>query len=295
MSADREVTRIVRSWLEEGVTALPDRVLEHVLDQVPATRQRRAWWPARRAFNMNLPIRLAIATAAVVMTLVLGSQFLPNGSGVGGGPTATPAPTPTPTPIPIPVGTTEITFGGPGTYVAGTPFPIRFTVTVPAGWTGNVGGPYAVYLDKSAGYGYSGGAIALTLSQDLYADPCTDRGSLDPQPGPTVDDLAAALATLPGFDATTPTDVVVQGYEGKQLTLTAPASFDGCTFASPDGYRLFILPLGAIYSFSPGQRTTFLILDVQGKRLVISSATYPASTAQTQAEVQAVLDSIRFE
>ena len=28
MSTDRETTRIVRSWLEEGVTALPDRVLD---------------------------------------------------------------------------------------------------------------------------------------------------------------------------------------------------------------------------------------------------------------------------
>ena len=46
MSTDRETTRIVRSWLEEGATALPDRVLDAVLDQVPATRQRRARWPA---------------------------------------------------------------------------------------------------------------------------------------------------------------------------------------------------------------------------------------------------------
>ena len=37
MSTDRDVTRIVRSWLEEGVTALPDRVLDAVLDQLPAT------------------------------------------------------------------------------------------------------------------------------------------------------------------------------------------------------------------------------------------------------------------
>ena len=54
MSTDRDVTRIVRSWLEEGVTALPDRVLDSVLDQVPATPQRRVtWWPARRLPAMN--------------------------------------------------------------------------------------------------------------------------------------------------------------------------------------------------------------------------------------------------
>ena len=53
MSTDRDVTRIVRSWLEEGATALPDRVLDAVLDQLPATPQRRAWWPARRFREMN--------------------------------------------------------------------------------------------------------------------------------------------------------------------------------------------------------------------------------------------------
>ena len=42
MSTDRDVNRIVRSWLEEGVSALPDRVLDTVLDQLPATPQRRA-------------------------------------------------------------------------------------------------------------------------------------------------------------------------------------------------------------------------------------------------------------
>ena len=35
-----DATRIVRSWLDEGVTQLPDRVLDAVLDEVPATPQR---------------------------------------------------------------------------------------------------------------------------------------------------------------------------------------------------------------------------------------------------------------
>ena len=35
MSTDRDVARTVRSWLEDGVTTLPDRVLDDVLDQLP--------------------------------------------------------------------------------------------------------------------------------------------------------------------------------------------------------------------------------------------------------------------
>ncbi len=103
----------------------------------------------------------------------------------------------------------------------------------------------------------------------------------------------AALTTLPGITASAPTEVTVDGYAGKQFTLTAPRSF-GCTL-SPDGYALWELPLGAIFSLTPGEHMTLLILDVNGQRLVISSETFPASSAQDQAEAQSIIDSIRID
>ncbi len=116
MSTDREVTRIVRSWLDEGVNALPDRVLDAVLDQIPATPQRRAWRPAWRLPYMNTQIRIAMAAAAVVVLALVVVNVLPKSGGFGGpnvaspSPTATPAPssaTPSPTvaPSPSPVST----------------------------------------------------------------------------------------------------------------------------------------------------------------------------------------------
>ena len=42
MTTDRETTRIVRSWLQLGVDRLPERVLDAVLDVLPATPQRRS-------------------------------------------------------------------------------------------------------------------------------------------------------------------------------------------------------------------------------------------------------------
>ena len=72
MSTDRDVTRIVRSWLEDGATALPDRVLDNVLDQLPTTSQRRAWWPARRLREMNSALKFAIAATAVVVVAIVG-------------------------------------------------------------------------------------------------------------------------------------------------------------------------------------------------------------------------------
>ena len=73
MSTDRDTTRIVRSWLEEGVTELPDRVLDSVLDQVPATPQRHAtWWPARRFPLMSKTAKLTLTAAAIVLVALIG-------------------------------------------------------------------------------------------------------------------------------------------------------------------------------------------------------------------------------
>jgi hypothetical protein len=94
MSTDRETTRVVRSWLDEGVTKLPERVLDAVLDQVPTTPQRRSGWSAWRSYRMNTYARIAAAAAAAVLVAVVGYQFLPRSSGPGGPPTPAPSPTP---------------------------------------------------------------------------------------------------------------------------------------------------------------------------------------------------------
>ncbi len=97
MSTDRDVTRTVRSWLEEGVTALPDAVLDTVLDQLPATPQRRAGWLGRRLPEMNNTAKIAMAAAAVLVVAFIGLRFLGPGQNLGD-----PGPTPIPTALPLP-------------------------------------------------------------------------------------------------------------------------------------------------------------------------------------------------
>ena len=288
----------------DGVTPLPDRVRDAVHAELPRTRQVRPTRASRKGSWMSSRDRQARArwglTAAVVLaSVVLGAVFFNSGRdspGVGAAPaTVSPSPspsripTPTPTPILLPADGSSV--AGPGDFQAGDPFPIPVTVTLPVGWVANVGGPNATFI-KTVGDSV-GSAIGLTLNQSLYADPCNETGLLQPQPGPTVDDLATALANLPGFDATIPTEVTVDGYRGKQLTLKAPDNFTACA-TSPDRYRAWTLPLGADLAFAPGQQTTLSILDIDGQRLVISADTYAKTTPQTQAEAQQIVDSIRF-
>jgi hypothetical protein len=90
MSADRDVERIVRSWMDEGVTKLPDRVLDLVLNQIPATPQRRASWLARRSPPMNTYARLGLIAAAVLAVAIVGIGLFGRTTNVG--PTTSPTP-----------------------------------------------------------------------------------------------------------------------------------------------------------------------------------------------------------
>jgi hypothetical protein len=283
---ENDFDRTARLWLQDGPSQLADRVLEAALDEIHVTRQRRVMWPARRFPSMGNAIRLA-AVAAVLVVAVAGiNLFLPGNGGLGG-------PQVSPTPLPTPRGT--IVEGDPvplqpGTYITADPFLVRITLTVPAGWDGKLGGPYAAYLTRQ----YGPGEVMFFIFDKVYVDPCAyGKGLLVPSPGPTVDDLATALTAMPGVNATAPTDVTLGGYAGKQFTTTAPASFDGCT-VGPDGYSIFQLPLGAIYTMAPDQHDRIWLIDVEGQRMMIVAPEQPDQTPQDKAEVQGILDSIRL-
>ncbi len=291
--------RTARLWLEDGPTQMSDRALTAALDEIHVTPQRRAWWPARRLPKMNTPIRFATGAAALAVVVVValaidGFNLLP-GSGIVGAsssphlPTATTAPGSTATPT---GGVGVLTVGdtasllAPGFYVAADPFLARVSFTVPAGWEGNIGGPYLVALDQPQGPG----AVSFSILNKVYADPChSEKGFLDPLPGSSVDDLATALAHLPGLTVTTPTAVTMAGLQGEQLTLTAPTSSTDCTGGVS---RVWALPLGATNDLTPGEVEKLWILDDGGQRLVIDAPQTPGETSATLAQVQGILDSV---
>jgi hypothetical protein len=81
MSTDRDVTRIVRSWLRTDENESADRVLDAVLDRIDTTAQSRATsWPARRYSDMTSMQRLTVmaAAAAVLLVLAYGVWARPN-------------------------------------------------------------------------------------------------------------------------------------------------------------------------------------------------------------------------
>jgi hypothetical protein len=273
---------------------------------------------------MNSALKLGLAATAVVVVALAGITLFPRSGGVGGSgpspsavPTASPTPTPTPsqtvTPSPTasPAVLTEFPHGPltAGTYTV-APFTtpdsnvcleqppsgciepdegdsVRFTVTVPAGWTGlatnwifagTEAGTADLYLDRGAW---------------LLADPCQTTPA-DIPVGPTVADFVDALATHSILNTTTPVDVTLAGYSGKYLELQGPAVVS--TEAKPDAKCPVYRPWGhGIYMQGPSNRWRLWVLDVDGARVVLQAMDYPGTPEVSRAELQAMIDTIRIE
>ena len=286
MKAERDTTRLVRSWLENGVTDLPDRVLDPVLDQLAATPQRRHPWQARRSPRMNTFLKLALVAAAVVVVGIVGVTLLPRSAvpGVGAAPTA--APTATPTASPVSVLPPDGVIIEPGRYRIG-----NLSIEVPEGWS-SMG---TDILSKTGGLEDEAALLAVWPISGTYVDPCTDHTLVEPNPGPGIDELADALANQPGTTADRPTATTVDGFPAKRVDVTVTADIDACQpigsgfwlWAAPDGDRRYVQgtdELNVIY-----------LVDVDGERLTFNGRLSAATTAADRAELEAIIASIDIE
>ena len=276
----------LEAYLEqhEGSTPLPDHVRDAIRAQLPTTHQRPAWLPVRRFPEMNSMMKWSLAAAAVVVAALLGYNYVvaPNiGSPRLGDPAPTPEPTPTPTPALLSGGRLD-----PGTYQTALG-EVSATITVPEGW------------NNVQGYGVgspAGDAVVVIWPSDaevahVYADPCRwQDGFVDPPVGPTVDDLATALANQPGRGDAIPVDATIDGYAGRMIELNVPedinfADCDGGQFQSWEGR----------YHQAPGQIDRVYIFDVGGQRVSIDAHFTPTASEEELAEQQAILESIQLD
>lgn len=295
MSTDRDTTRLVRSWLDEGATALPDRVLDAVLDQVPATPQRRSWWPTRRSNRMSRTIQVIVAAAAVLVVAVVGYNLLPaQPSTIGGAPTPVPTVSPSPNAGVTPSATPAIPTGSlpPGTYTErSTAYTMApFSFTVPAGWS---------YSDGNIFKGSNTQAAALSIDpwlvDHVFSDACQWHGAGVPV-GPTQADLVAALVGQTGIKRTGPTNVTFGGLPAVQLVLSEatgkPASgcFDGILHIWPDvgGSESGGEPLAS------GSTQTIYVLDTDRHSTAFAVQRPKGTSAADLAELQSILDSVTF-
>ena len=301
MSTDRETTRIVRGWLEEGVTRLPDPVLDVVLDQLPATAQRRAtWWPARRTSTMNKFLTIGLGAAAVVLVLILGSRLLGSPTTNVGGPadetsTTSPTSTPTPTPSPSPESLLQ---EGPHLLFAGGAGRVRLTVNIAApDWYGEPAGGIVVKNDTAEAPD-GAGLIVFTGGLIVYGDPCNWSTTRPDIPATTVDELMAALAAQASREASEPVDITLDGYAGKSITLHVPddAVFSTCDQATFGSWGVpGSDPAPFRYHQDPGQIDEVWAVEVDGVLTVIDWAYYEGTPQSVVDELEAIVESSTFD
>jgi hypothetical protein len=314
MTDDQELSLILDRWFADGPAEMPDRVIDVVAAGIARQRQRPAWRLHPRYAQMSSNVKILAAIAAVMVVAVIGYNLLPGTSGGIGGPapTATPTAAPTPTPSVAPSAAPVDPVMPEGSLLAGSyqtnPFTSTPGLTVgfiaPAGWEGFQN--WAILGPNGTG-APDGIGLGLLIGSGIFSDPChwdaLGDGSWpqsgDIAAGPTVDDLVSALHANTAYTSSTPVDITIDGYHGKQLDLQQPSDVDLSTCDKPTGdasgrYFVFGGSDGGLYSQGPGNRWHLRILDVAGTRVIVSVGDYAGTPAADRAAAQAIVDSMTF-
>ena len=258
---------------------------------------------------MNKLVPIGLGAAAVVMALVLGTQFLgrPAPGGVGGAPSATPTPGATPSPTAW-TGLPEGPF-----VVTGADVAVQVTLDITSsGWVALPDYGAVSKNDDGLDAPQSVGAALLAWAWpagtgfNVYGDPCQWMSTIPAKPATTPDEIAAAFAAQALTDATAPVDVTVGGFAGKAVTLHVPITFDLPNSTREERFADCDRDVFAFYGVEgeaaearnaqgAGQLDELWILDVNGS-IVILDATYgPATPAALVEELRTLAESATFE
>jgi hypothetical protein len=279
---DPEVARVVRSWLVEGVDRLPDRVLDSVLESVPATPQRRPMWAAWRLIAMPNLVKLLGAAAAILFVAVVGWRFLPSSGGIG-------APAATVAPSPSPDGSSGPSASAPPAIHVADPFAMPFTITLPPGNTSRQVTEGEAQIDGTFGF------VGVFVPQSVPHDPChaptvvpSERPGATP---PSAAELVTDLTSMTGFEAGPVSSTTIGGLPAKAFTISNTIDTDtaGCEGGA-------LLPLfNAINGNAPatngGTTQQMWVVDAPARPVLIVVESGP----EHHGEVEALLASIHFD
>lgn len=169
------------------------------------------------------------------------------------------------------------------------------TVTVPDGWPTISG---FLYTGRGTTFDDTTATLSHWTVHNVYPDPCHWTDSLpDPPVGPTVDDLANALAAQVGRDGTAPVDVTIDGYHGKWVMLSVAPDFnqEQCDNGDFKTWSSGNFPGdNGGFLYGPGQRDSVYIVDVDGERVVIHTTYLPGTPEADRAELSAIIESIQL-
>jgi hypothetical protein len=268
----------------EGLTPLPEAIRDAVRAQLPTTRQIGSRPGPMTFLSMSMsipgPARYGLAAAVIFVAAVLGAAIFNRAGNIG----ADPSPTPTSPVLIEPESREAAAPFTAGTYYVDSPFPLHLTFEIPQGWS--AWGYTSKGSQINFNQGNGPGEVSFEIVDNITADPCTTQ-LLDPPVGPSVEELVTALSEMEGFEASAATDVAVDGFHGKQFTLTAPNA-DACQSLAT--WKTTTRQNGV----GPGEVNEVRILEVDGVRLLICVAYTPPVPAKALSELRAVAESVQI-
>jgi hypothetical protein len=293
MSSERDVTRIVRSWMRDDEHESADRVLDAVLDELDTTPQRRATpWPAWRFAGMNTLLKFGIAAAAVAVAAIIGLNVF------GGPAMGDPAPAPRPE-RPSPTATAEVRdLPATRTTLEGGRYRVEnenwtahpFSVEVPDGWSTENG-----FISNVQG-SWDPGQVVFTswVVDSVYADVCDWEGTLVEVE--TAEEIAEA-AVQAGQEPPSPEPITVDGFAGWHVEISVRANFDA---AACDQGQLRLWPdpgqsESGFLPIVPGQTVTVDIVDVEGDAVVLIRTVLPGVDVGNVVLLDEMFESVQIE
>jgi hypothetical protein len=322
----------------DGATPLPGRVLDAIHAELPRTRQAKArpgfmrMPPMLSTISSRAP--LGIAAAAVVVAVALGAVFINRDDQPAlGGPVASPSPRPSQSAGPgrgsdvralqnanqtsCPGITNLPRCIEPGTYRLGPPevWPATVTFDVPENWWyfDNGKGSAGLLVQTEDTVNGSGWGIVFNSIGAVSRDPC-DRsaGTFAADEVDTASELAAAIATWPGFETTEPAPISDPAYPGVAVTLTSAPRHADCAdstlFTTASSTSIDAYPM--VNDQDRSHTTEFRIYETEQGLLLVAAMDFPEPSPHEesngvefdperhldhQVEMDAILDSIRIE
>ena len=293
MTASRDTERLIRAFLDDGVTELPERVYDAVRSDIDRTHQRVVIGPWRTP-DMKTFAKVAIAAAAVLVVAVVGYNLLPSEPGTGGTATASPSASPSvaasPVPSPPP---SEYTFFPDGSIEAGR-HPLilsgkSLTVDMPSGWTSHLG--FRLHTRSGA----AAFIFWTPAPSNVYADPC-EHEPLDPPAGDPPAERAAAISSIPGTDLVgAPSNLTIDGHPATLVSIRIRDDVD----CPPGEFLLWYQqesgPANGRYPDAIGDTINVWIIDVDGAIVWIDGSWSRNATPALQAQMRQIVESIQFE
>ncbi len=167
---------------------------------------------------------------------------------------------------------------------------IGIGITLPGGWSSSRSGTVVcIAEDGACGPSLSFHAVTAVAPP---AEVCGGTlGHLVQVPGPTVEDLTAALASLLGPDRPGPTDLAMGGFPAKRFDLTGLV--DHCA-GGPDGRIILGDANGSPFGVLIGGTGIVYVADVDGRPLAIATQHRGASAEEVK-QLDRVVASIEIE